>query len=74
MQWPAAVVVAAGLFALVIGALSLRTAGVYFIMITLAFAQMLYFFFVSLPTYNGQDGLNLWERSTIPGLDLYDEA
>ena len=35
---------------------------------------MLYFFFVSLPTYGGQDGLNLWERSTIPGLDLYDEA
>ena len=73
IQWPSAIL-AAGLLALVIGVLSLRTAGVYFIMITLAFAQMLYFFFVSLPTYGGQDGLNLWERSTIPGLDLYDET
>ncbi len=73
LQWPLAVAVAA-LLALVIGALSLRTAGVYFIMITLAFAQMLFFFFVLLPTYGGEDGLNLWERSRIPGLDLYDET
>ena len=58
----------AGLFALVTGAISLRTRGVYFIMITLAFAQMLYFLFLSLPTYNGQDGIALWNRSHAAGL------
>ena len=42
MQWPLAIAVSA-LFALAIGALSLRTRGVYFIMITLAFAQMVYY-------------------------------
>ncbi len=72
IQWPLAIV-AAGLFALVIGALSLRTRGVYFIMITLAFAQMLYYFMISLPTYGGEDGLNLWERSSLTPLDLYDD-
>ena len=72
VQFPLAILVA-GLFALVIGALSLRTQGVYFIMITLAFAQMLYYFMISLPTYGGEDGLNLWERSSLPPLDLYDE-
>ncbi len=72
IQFPLAILVAA-LFALVIGAFSLRTRGVFFIMITLAFAQMLFFFFVSLPTYNGQDGLNIWVRSRLPFLDLYDD-
>ncbi len=72
VQFPLAILVS-GLFALVIGALSLRTQGVYFIMITLAFAQMLYYFMISLPTYGGEDGLNLWERSSLPPLDLYDE-
>lgn len=72
IQWPIAVIVS-GLFALVVGALSLRTQGVYFIMITLAFAQMLYYFMISLPTYGGEDGLNLWERSSLPPLDLYDD-
>ena len=43
-------------------------------MITLAFAQMIYFFFVSLETYGGDDGLSLWERSSLLGLDLYDSA
>ena len=42
VQWPVALA-ASALFALVIGALSLRTRGVYFIMITLAFAQMAYY-------------------------------
>lgn len=69
VQWPLAILVT-GLVALVIGALSLRTSGIYFIMITLAFAQMLYFFMVALPTYGGEDGLNLWERTTLPGVDL----
>ncbi len=72
VQFPLAMVVAAALAALV-GALSLRTSGVFFIMITLAFAQMLFLFFVSLPTYNGEDGLNIWERSRFPLLDLYDD-
>lgn len=72
VQFPLAVAVAAA-FAGVIGALSLRTSGVFFIMITLAFAQMLFLFFVSLPTYNGEDGLNIWERSRFPFLDLYDD-
>ena len=50
--------------ALVIGALSLRTRGVYFIMITLAFAQMMYYVFVSMKTYGGDDGLSLPGRSS----------
>lgn len=65
-------VLASSLLGLVVGVLSLRTSGVYFIMITLAFAQMLFYFFISLPTYGGEDGLNLWARSEIPGLDLSD--
>ena len=72
IAWPLAVL-AAGLLALVIGALSLRTSGLYFIMITLAFAQMVYFFFVSLETYGGDDGLSLWARSTARPLDLDDD-
>ncbi len=71
--WPLAALVA-GLLALVIGAVSLRTGGVYFIMITLAFAQMLYYFFIALEPYGGDDGLSLYGRSTIPGLDLSGDA
>lgn len=66
---PLAALVSA-LFALVIGALSLRTRGMHFIMITLAFAQMGYYFFVSLEKYGGDDGLSLYSRSSLPGLDL----
>ncbi len=73
VQWPIAMVVAA-LFALVIGALSLRTRGVSFIMITLAFAQMLYHLLVSLPAFGGQDGLSLRQRSRLPPIDLNDDA
>ena len=62
VAWPAAVALAA-LGALVIGAISLRTRGVYFIMITLAFAQMMYYVFVSLKDYGGDDGLSLTARS-----------
>lgn len=71
--WPLAMLVS-GLLALVVGAVSLRTGGVYFIMITLAFAQMLYYFFVSLETYGGDDGLSMYGRSRLPGLDLSDDA
>jgi branched-chain amino acid transport system permease protein len=71
---PVAVLLAA-LFALVIGAISLRTRGVYFIMITLAFAQMMYYVFISLKAYGGDDGLNLPTRSAIGfGIDLKDDA
>ncbi|RDD60327.1 branched-chain amino acid ABC transporter permease [Ferruginivarius sediminum] len=69
IAWPLAML-AAGALAFVIGLISLRTGGLYFIMITLAFAQMVYFFFVSLEPYGGDDGLSMWSRSRLPGLDL----
>jgi branched-chain amino acid transport system permease protein len=62
VQWPIALLVSA-LFALVIGALSLRTRGVYFIMITLAFAQMAYYIVAGLARYGGDDGLTIEKRS-----------
>lgn len=65
IQWPVAVAIS-GLAALVFGAISLRTRGVYFIMITLAFAQMVYFLGVSADKYGSNDGLNLWNRSNFP--------
>jgi branched-chain amino acid transport system permease protein len=68
LVWPAAIAVAA-LAALVIGAISLRTRGVYFIMITLAFAQMMYYIFISMKAYGGDDGLPLAARST-PGFGV----
>lgn len=54
-----AAVLAAGLYALVVGALSLRTKGVYFIMVTLAFAQMAYFVVHDTPLGGGSDGIYL---------------
>jgi branched-chain amino acid transport system permease protein len=66
VQWPAALLVSA-LFALVIGALCLRTRGVYFIMITLAFAQLLYYVAVGLDRYGGDDGLTVYTRSQFAG-------
>jgi branched-chain amino acid transport system permease protein len=70
VQWPVALAGSA-LFALVIGALSLRTRGVYFIMITLAFAQMAYYVISGIARYGGDDGLILYERSQfIAPLDL----
>jgi branched-chain amino acid transport system permease protein len=62
VQWPVALA-ASALFALVIGALSLRTRGVYFIMITLAFAQMAYYVFAGIDRYGGDDGLTIHTRS-----------
>jgi branched-chain amino acid transport system permease protein len=74
IAWPAAMAVSA-LAAAVIGAISLRTRGVYFIMITLAFAQMFYFLAVSLKAYGGDDGLPLPQRSVIGlGAELKDDA
>jgi branched-chain amino acid transport system permease protein len=67
IQWPVALL-ASALFALVIGALSLRTRGVYFIMITLAFAQMAYYVASGLAPYGGDDGLTIYKRSGFGGL------
>ena len=67
VQWPVALLVCA-LFALIIGALSLRTRGVYFIMITLAFAQLFYYVAVGLDRYGGDDGLTIYKRSEFAGL------
>lgn len=82
MEWPVLIngtksmpviwivaMVSAGLAALLIGALSLRTSGVYFIMITLAFAQMLYYFTIGWPAYGGEDGLSIYLRNSFPGLN-----
>lgn len=65
-------VIASSLAALVIGLLSLRTTGVYFIMITLAFGQMLYYFAISWPAYGGEDGLVIYVRNDFPGLNTLD--
>jgi branched-chain amino acid transport system permease protein len=74
VQWPVAIA-ASGLFALVIGALSLRTRGVYFIMITLAFAQMAYYVVAGLARYGGDDGLTIQKRSQfIAPFDLSDKV
>lgn len=85
MEWPVLIegtksmpviwlvaVVASGFAALLIGALSLRTSGVYFIMITLAFGQMLYYFAISWPAYGGEDGLSIYVRNGFPGLNTLD--
>lgn len=64
--------ITSGFAALAIGALSLRTSGVYFIMITLAFGQMFYFFAISWPAYGGEDGLSIYVRNGFPGLNTLD--
>ena len=69
--WLMAMLVSA-IVALAIGALSLRTTGVYFIMITLAFAQMFYYFAISWPTYGGEDGLSIYVQNGFPGLNTMD--
>ena len=67
----AATIAISALAALVIGAISLRTRGVYFIMITLAFAQMLFYLANSVKGYGGDEGLNIRARSALGfGLDL----
>lgn len=72
LQWPVAIG-ASALVALAIGAVSIRTTGIYFIMITLAFTQMLYYLGVSLEEYGGDDGMRLKAKSQFSGLiDLRD--
>ena len=70
-QIPIAVAVTA-LFALLTGIICLRTKGVYFIMITMAFAQMVYYLIVSIEEYGGDDGLVIDTRSQLPFIDLDD--
>ena len=60
----------AGLVALVTGAVSLRTSGPYFLMITLAFDQMLYYGAVALQKYGGEDGLQILAPLTLAGWDV----
>jgi branched-chain amino acid transport system permease protein len=67
VQWPLALALSA-VFALAVGALSLRTRGVYFIMITLAFAQMVYYVAIGLDRYGGDDGMTIYKRSQFGDL------
>jgi branched-chain amino acid transport system permease protein len=69
-----AVLGVASMAAVVIGAISLRTRGVHFIMITLALAQMLYFLAHSMKGYGGDEGLTIRARSQWQGWDLKDET
>jgi len=69
MVWPIAMLIS-GLLALGLGALCLRTRGVYFIMITLAFSQMLFFIVISLKFYGGDDGLAMTGRNVLAGIPL----
>ena len=72
LQWSVAIA-ASALVALAIGAISVRTRGIYFIMITLAFTQMLYYLGISVEEYGGDDGLRLKVKSQFSGLvDLND--
>jgi len=72
LQWLVAIG-ASALVALVIGAISIRTSGIYFIMITLAFTQMLYYLGLSIEEYGGDDGMRLAARSQFPGLVNLDD-
>jgi branched-chain amino acid transport system permease protein len=68
-RWLVAIA-ASAVIAGAIGAVSLLTRGVYFIMITLAFAQMLYYLAISLAAYGGDDGLRIDRRGTVGGYEL----
>jgi len=70
--WPAAIA-ASALAAWAIGAVSLRTRGVYFIMITLAFAQMMFYLVNSMKAYGGDEGLTLPQRASL-GFELGNEV
>ena len=63
---------ASAVVALAIGAVSIRTSGIYFIMITLAFTQMIYYLAISVAEFGGDDGMRIRSRSQFPLLDLGD--
>lgn len=65
--------VVAALIGLVIGGLAIRRSGIYFAMITLAMAQMLFFFFLQAPFTHGEDGLQRIPRGSLFGLNLSDD-
>ncbi|MGC3985167.1 MAG: branched-chain amino acid ABC transporter permease [Pseudorhodoferax sp.] len=67
--WPLALA-CCGLLGAVVGYLALRTRGVQFIMITLAFGQLVYIVLMSLQVYGGDDGLMMQQRNVVPGIDL----
>src|SRR5499426_4264172 len=71
LQWAVAIGGSA-LVALAIGAVSIRTSGIYFIMITLAFTQMLYYLGISIEVFGGDEGMRLKATSQFPGIDLAD--
>jgi branched-chain amino acid transport system permease protein len=73
IQWCVAILASAAV-ALFIGAISLRTSGMYFIMITLAFAQMLFYLAVSLKAYGGDDGLPIARRGALGPIDLKNDV
>jgi branched-chain amino acid transport system permease protein len=66
---PLALIVS-GIAAGILGLVSLRTSGTYFIMITLAFNQMLYYVFVALQQYGGDDGLQILSTLNLAGFDV----
>jgi branched-chain amino acid transport system permease protein len=68
-----AAIAASALFALATGAISLRTSGVHFIMITLAFGQMAFFTASSLAAYGGDDGYTLYARTELAGTRLLED-
>ncbi len=67
-------VVGTAIISCILGLISLRTSGIYFIMITFALAQMFYFLGISLEAFGGDDGLPIDDRSVFfEGFDLYDQ-
>ena len=73
IAWPLAVIISAATAA-AIGLVSLRTRGMYFIMITMAFSQMFYYFFSSLQQYGGDDGFAMLSRNSLGFIDLNDHS
>ncbi|MBX9841268.1 MAG: branched-chain amino acid ABC transporter permease [Xanthobacteraceae bacterium] len=70
VQWPVAIA-ASSVLAAGIGALALRTGGIYFILLTLAFSQMVFYVFTGLSTYGGDEGLQVYPKSEFfRGVDL----
>jgi branched-chain amino acid transport system permease protein len=65
-----AAILGSGLAAAVFGLIALRTAGAYFIMITLAFNQMFFYFFVALERYGGEEGLQVFAPLDVAGMAL----